>query len=94
MLVRVALDGQVRIFQETKIDDVAGIFEIDQDADLLSGFRRECPADERGEVEWRVGADGDLFGDGHDFVTGFTSMPRGTRTVIFALRDGRGKQAI
>ena len=72
ILHRVPLDRPFRIGEKLKIAHVARVFEIDQNADALAGFRVENGAEQPREAEWREGAriflrgllDGCLHGGG------------------------------
>jgi hypothetical protein len=71
VLVGVALDGKVGIPEELEADDVARVFEVDENADLLTGFWLERALDEVVEAEGRIRARGDLLGNGHGWKRGF-----------------------
>ena len=52
-LVGVALDGQIGVFEKVEGLDIAGIFQVDEDADFFPGLRVEDSLEEASEVKWR-----------------------------------------
>jgi hypothetical protein len=62
---RISLDREIGILQKLEVDDVAGIFKIDEDADFLAWFGFKGGFQQPREAERRKSTGGDLLGNGH-----------------------------
>ncbi len=52
-LVGVALDGKIGVFEKGEGLDIAGIFQVDEDANFFPGLWVEDSFEEASEVKWR-----------------------------------------